>query len=531
MGEPAARRALAALVLMHFRRRSLPRVLTPSLLCLAACAATASPADPAPERRAYPERREAALEFNWTPLDMPAGERTALLGGTYMVAVNPDWGFGPSVYAGAQGDHGGLFTVGVTAQRRWRLFSSPWFVAAGLYAGAGGATHSKDADAGGGLMLRPELSLRRAFGPVYAGLGVAHVTFPSGNIRDTQWTVVIGRSDNFLSFLPTHSGMPGRADGRLGLKFDEISLSAGTETFREGSRRRNGAPLTGRLDKAGADLRRYVAPGRWWGIEASGAAGGDVNGYMELLANAGADCGIFGEQLRVGAQLSAGLGGGGVIDTGSGWLLRAGPTLRWITPWGPTLRADASYLTAPGGHYRSEQLRLSLSLPLESAARARAPHSFLDGTVREMAWYVTTPHFQKLRFEDGTEDAVTGLGLTFNRDLDRTWYGTAQAGSAAWGEAGGFSYGLVGLGAKTRRMNGVRLGIEGLAGAAGGGGVDVRGGAVAGGEVWAQWEGIVRKDRLRLKAGIGHLQALGNGGRGTPVASLSLGWAFGTLAP
>jgi hypothetical protein len=490
-----------------------------------------APADPAPPAWAYPERREAAMEFNWTPVVMPGGDRTALLGGTYMVAVNPDWGFGPSVYAAAQGDYGGVFTLGVTAQRRWRLFASQWHLAAGLYAGAGGGASSKGADTGGGLMLRPELSVRRNFGPMYAGLGVAHVTFPSGNVRDTQWTVVIGRSDSFLSFLPAEAGLPGRADARSGLKFDEFALSASTGNFRSGSRTRSGAPLTDRLDKAGADLRRYVAPGRWWGVEASGAAAGGRDGYMEILGNAGADWGLFSENLRVGAQLSAGLGGGGDVDTGSGWLLRAGPTLRWITPWGPTLRADASYLTAPDGHYRSQQVRLSLSLPLESPSRARAPYSVIEGTVREMAWYLTTPHFQKLHFKDGTQDDVTGLGLTFTRDFDSTWYGTAQAGSAAWGKAGTFSYGLVGVGAKTPRMNGVRLGLEGVAGAAGGGGVDVRGGAVGGGEVWAQWEGIVPKDRLRVKAGIGYLQALGDGGRGTPTASLSLGWAFGALTP
>ncbi len=75
-----------------------------------------------------------------------------------------------------------------------------------------------------------------------------------------------------------------------------------------------------------------------------------------------------------------------------------------------------------------------------------------------MAWYLTTPHFQKLHFKDGTQDDVTGLGLTFTRDFDGTWYGTAQAGGAAWGKAGTFSYGLVGVVGRPR-MNGVRLGL------------------------------------------------------------------------
>lgn len=514
---------------MNLSRRLHPRVLASVPLGVAACVAMASP-QPAPVASVFAERREAALEFSWTPLVMPNGDRTALLGGTYMAAVDPDWGFGPSVYAAAQGDHGGFFTVGATVQRRWRLFSSPWHVAAGLYAGAGGGAGSSGANSGGGLMLRPELSLRRQFGSMYAGVGVAHMRFPGGDIRDTQWTLVVGRSDSFLSFLPSDTGRPGRASDRVGLGFDEFSLSGGTETFRGGSRTRHGAPLTGRLDKAGADLRRYVTPGRWWGVEASGAAGGGVDGYMEIFGTAGADWALVSERVRVGAQVSAGLGGGGDVDTGSGWLLRAGPTLRWITPWGPTLRADASYLTAPEGRYRSRQVRLSLSLPLEHAARAREPLSTRSGTVRETAWFLATPHFNRLRFKDGSEGAVTALGLTIDRDLDRTWYGTAQAGSAASGKAGAFSYGLLGAGAKTRVMNGFRLGIEGQAGAAGGGGVDVRGGAVAGANVWAQWEGRP-EDRLRVRVGLGHLQALGEGGRGTPTATLSVGWAFGMLTP
>jgi len=517
---------------MPVTRRPAPRLLVPSLLGLSAFAAAAAttelPIDPGP---VYPKRKESVVEFNWTPLVMPNGDRTALLGGTYMVAVDPAWGFGPSVYAAAAGGYGGLFTVGVTAQRRWRLFSPDWHVAAGLYAGAGGGVGSREADAGGGLMLRPELSVRRSFGRMYAGVGVAHLTFPSGNIQDTQWTIVIGRADGFLSFLPTDAGLLGRSDERTGLAFDEIALSASSERFRGDTRKRNGVPLTGRLEKAGADLRRYVAPGRWWGVEASGAAGGGLDGYMEILGNAGADWGVGSERLRAGAQLSVGLGGGGGIDTGSGWLVRGGPTLRWITPWGPTLRADASYLTAPDGHYRSEQVRVSLSLPLEPEARRRDPYADHTGTVREQAWYLTTPHFHNVRFKDGTRDDVTGLGLTFTRDLDRTWYGTAQAGSAAWGNAGAFSYGLVGVGAKTTRMNGVRVGVEALAGAAGGGGVDVNGGAVAAGQGWVQWEGLVPKDRLRLKAGLGYWQAVGEGGKGSPMASLSVGWAFGTLTP
>lgn len=477
------------------------------------------------------DSRGAVLEANWTPLAMPTGERTALLGVSYMITSESGWMLGPAVYGAAQGDYGGLFTAGFNLQRRWWL-SSAWHAAASLYAGAGGGLSSDEVRPGGGLMLRPELSLRRDFGTWYAGLGVAKLRFPSGNIDDTRWTVMVGRYDRFSSFSPQVSGQPGRAAGRTGMDFDEIALGWAAERPRGNSRTRIGWPMEPRNGKVGADLRRYLTPGSWWALEASGAASGGIDGYMEILTGAGADVSVFGESLRVGAQMSVGLGGGGNVDTGSGWLLRAGPTLRWITPWGPTLRLEAGYMKAPSGHYESEQLRVSLALPLEVAGRRRSSRSSDVGTVHQQAWYISTPYFREFTFKDGSRDAVTALGMVFTRDLGGSWYGVAQAGSAAWGKAGAFSYGLFGLGAQSPRMaGGWRIGAEALIGAAGGGGVAMGGGGTAQGELWTQWEGNSPEDRWRVKAGVGRWQSLGGDHQATPMLNLSLGWAFGTLGP
>jgi hypothetical protein len=478
------------------------------------------------------DSRPAAFELNWTPLKMPTGESTALLGLSYMVAVNEDWGLGPTFYGAAKGNYGGLFTAGFTAQRRWRL-SEQWHVATSIYGGAGGGVSSERVRAGGGFMLRPEVSLRGEFGNWYAGVGVAQVNFPSGNIKDTTWALTIGRMDRLLSFSPSDAGLYGRAGDRTGMGFDEIGLSAGVEKPRSGSITRDGQSVTNRKGKAGADLRQYFGNGgSWWGLEASGAASGGSDGYMEIFANAGQDWGVFSPRLRVGGQISTGLGGGGNLDTGNGWLFRAGPTLRWITPWGPTLRLDASYLKAPWGHYDSMQVRATLALPLEKGSRVLNTPPLESGTVREQDWYLSMPRFKEFQFKDGSKDAVTGWGIGMARDFSGPWYGAAQAGSAAFGKAGAFSYGMFGLGAKTTRLpGGFRVGAEALVGAAGGGGVAVGGGAVTQGELWAQWEGTQPKDRMRIKLGVGQWKALGGAKQSTPMVSLSIGWAFGTLGP
>ena len=535
---------MPSLALTYFRPRLYP---APLLLCSALLMAQAQAQSLPPASAPTPvpgaqdkekvvtelENYASSFEMNWSPVTMPTGQKTAFLGASYMVALDEDWAIGPAAYGAAQGEFGGLFTVGFNVQRRWRI-SKDWHAAASLYAGAGGGVSSDRVRAGGGLMLRPELSLRREFGDWYAGVGISHITFPNGrgNIKDTGVTFTVGLSDRFLSFAPSNSGSLGRSAYATGMGFDELSLSVAAEKPRSGSFTRSGEPLTNRKNKAGADLRRYFDSGTsWWGIEASGAASGGHDGYMEILGNVGKDWGIGSERLRLGVQASAGLGGGGNMDTGSGWLLRVGPTLRWITPWGPTFRLDAGYMKAPFGHYNSLQVRGSLAVPLEKGPRIPGNNDPMElGRISTQTWFLNTPHFKNFVFKDGSRESVTGLGLGMTRSFGDTVYGVGYAGSAALGKAGAFSYGMFGLGAQTPKWNGLRFGAEALVGAAGGGGVQVGGGAVSQGELWAQWEGG-SQDRLRVRVGVGQWKALGGNKHSTPMVNFNIGWAFGTLGP
>lgn len=470
--------------------------------------------------------RPAAVEANWTRMKMPDGGRTAFASLSYLMAYDDDWGFGPGFYGTAKGNYGGIFTVGFTGQRRWRL-SGNTHLAASLYVGAGGGLSSQQMRFGGGLMLRPELSLRTENKGWYTGVGIAQIRFPSGNVKSGVGVAfTVGRSMDFISFSPDDAGQPGRAGRRSGLGFDEITLTGGMEKPRASSRTRGGTPYAGKVGKAGAELRQYIAEGSWWGVEASGAAKGGVDGYMEVLGQIGQDWALFGSpRLRVGGQLGAGLGGGGNIDSGNGWLLRAGPTLRWITPWGPSLRLDAGVTHAPSGAYTAPYVRAALSMPLD-----RTPTLIGDdpgGTVRVQQLGASVMHLPRVRFKDGREEGVSHLAVNMSREFSPRFYGTAQAGSAAAGSAGAYSFGLFGVGVQSDPLWGrMRVGAEWLVGAAGGGGVKVGGGAVTQAEVWAQWQVA---ERLRLRAGVGQFRTIRGSDQSTPLSHLQLSYAFGTL--
>lgn len=496
-----------------------------TLVALLPAAALAAP-DEVPSPSSNLDVRPAALEFNWTPMAMPDGGHTAFASLNYLVAVDDDWSIGPGVYGTAKGNYGGIFTVGFTGQRRWRL-SEETNVVAGLYVGAGGGLSSEDMRFGGGLMLRPELSLRTRFGAWYGGVGFSQIRFPSGNVKgDAGLAVTVGRYLDFAGHATADAGRRAQSDQRTGLGFDEISLTAGSERPSASSRDRTGKPYTGAVGKAGADLRQYGAEGRWWGVEAAGAAQGGVDGYMEVLGQVGQDWAVPGTpRLRVGVQGGVGLGGGGNVDTGNGWLLRAGPTLRWITPWGPSVRVDAGVTHAPSGEYTARFVRAALSLPLDRVPQPSGADP--GGTVRVQQLGASVTHVPRMRFKDGSEESVSHLALVMSRDFSPRVYGVAQAGSAAWGRAGAYSFGLFGLGVQSDPVwSRLRLGAEGLLGAAGGGGVAVGGGAVAQLEVWAQW---AVTDGLRLRAGLGQFRTLRSDDQAAALSQVQLSYAFGTL--
>lgn len=495
-----------------------------ALFALAPLIATATPDDD-PFARVQTVR-PAAVEANWTRMKMPDGGRTAFASINYLMALDDDWGFGPGVYGAAKGNYGGIFTVGFTGQRRWRL-SSTTHVAASLYVGAGGGLSTQQLRFGGGLMLRPELSLRTEVGPWYTGVGVSQIRFPSGNVKSgVGLAFSVGRSMGFASFSPADADRPGRATKRTGLGFDEIALTGGMEKPRSGSVDRAGNPMQRRIGKAGAELRQYIVDGSWWGIEASGAAKGGADGYMEVLGQLGQDWALFGNpRLRAGGQIGAGLGGGGNLNTGSGLLMRAGPTLRWITPWGPSLRLDAGFTHAYSGSYNAPYVRAVLAMPLDRGTAVIGEE--VGGIVRVQQLGASVMHLPRVRFKDGRVEAVSHLAVNMSREFSPRFYGTAQAGSAAAGSAGAYSFGLFGAGVQSDPLwGGLRVGGEWLVGAAGGGGVQVGGGAVTQAELWAQWP---VSERLRLRAGVGEFRTMRGSSQSTSLTHLQLSYAFGAL--
>ncbi len=451
-------------------------------------------------------------------LRLPDGERMGLIGGSLLFDIGGDWGFGPAVYGAATGRRGGLFVGGVELQRRWDL-GNGFSLATGLYAGGGGGSN---APVGGGLMLRPAVTVLKDLGPsLQAGLSLSSVRFPSGQINSTQLGLTLAWRSEFLHFTSADTGTASAATSvpaasrSAGMGFDRIVATVANFQLTDGSARRI------RLAGARAERRSNI-DGFIWGLEAAAAAQGGAAGYMELLGTASYSIAPLSQALpswRVGARLNAGTAGGGGLLTGGGLIGKVSAMTEMKLAPGWTL----------GGEYGSVRGRNSLRGRLAQVWVGVDLEPGLDGRGNPVGHLVRTEwigalqhHTRELR-TDGTRRSLDTVGLKLNRYFGEWFYLSGQAHSAFAGGAGAYSVGLVGAGVATSARLPWRAGAEVLVGAAGGGGVQTAGGGIAQGLLWAGWSpSPISEWRL----GVGKMQPL-HGGQGSPLVELSWSRSFG----
>jgi hypothetical protein len=458
---------------------------------------------------------DARVRLGAERVRLPEGERMGLVGLTELLNVGGQWWAGPGVYGAASGRRGGLFVPGFEVA--WsHPFSNLLAVDAGLFAGGGGGGA---APVGGGLMLRPHVDLVFRLQGFYTGPTWSKVRFTTGSIDSNQFGWMLNVDSSFR-FRP--ASFTGATDGSAtGLGFDHIAATL-TAVRPRGSRTTAGAPLTQTIGLVGVRAERSIGGPLWAGIEAAGAGSGGVAGYAEVLGTAGLRWPVVADRLYLGVRGSAGLGGGGGIDTGGGLLGKAaaGATLRLNDAL--YVDAEAGVADAPRGHFKALTGALSLNWTLDKGPLPFASWNADLAAPTRMEFGAGTERYRAAR-KDGSTRTLDAVVVQANRFITPQVYLSGQAHSAYAGGAGAYSVGLFGLGAQLPLGTRLRLGAEALAGAAGGGGVDTRGGAVVQARAYAD---VALTDALSLRVGGGKIKSV-RGGLDAPVVDAALVFRFG----
>jgi hypothetical protein len=453
-------------------------------------------------------------------VQLPGTETMWLAGVTELFNVSGEWWAGAGVYGATGGKRGGLFVPGV--EGAWSHPFNEWVaIDVGLFAGGGGGGN---APVGSGLMLRPHVDLVFRLPGFYTGPTLSTVHFADGQISSTQvgWMINFDSTFRFRSADTIVAGEPTRGDA-TGLGFDRIDATVTEYKPHHSLHASTGAPLEQTIGLVGMRAEHTVEGGPvWFGIEAAGAAKGGVAGYAEVLGTAGLRWPVLGDRLSLGVRGAVGVGGGGDVATGGGFLLKgaAGATLRVTDTLG--LGLEAGRVRAQNGHFDATSGTISLNWVLDPPSRNSWDSSAPPAEATRMEFVAGAEGYRAAR-KDGTTKPLQAVVLAVNRFVAPNFYLTGQAHSAYAGGAGAYSVGLFGLGTQWAVIPRVRVGAEILAGAAGGGGVDTEGGAIVQGRGYVDF---ALNDALSLRVGGGKIKSV-NGGLDAPVVDAALVFRFG----
>jgi hypothetical protein len=446
-------------------------------------------------------------------LRLPQQETLGLLG----LSSTADLGsfyLGPGFYGAARGGRGGFFTFGLEGGLRGRPTSLPLELEAGLFVGGGGGGQAPQ---GGGLMLRPHVGAAITFGRVRLGAELSRVRFPNGDIDSTQAALTLAFTSDRL-WVPD-TGWKTAFEGPVIWEHRDLEMEALRIEPSGTAHTRSGTPQQP-LDLAGLTLTRDLR-GSWFRfLTAEGAVRGSNAGYAQALAGMGLRIPMVGP-FGLEARLGAGLGGGGNVDVGGGFLLSGeGALALRMANWGAS--TSLGFLKAPSGQLGGRAVSVRIAYRSSAPVPAEKGEAMVDFDLAD--WRVGTGvliyrRAQRLLTRDGEIQLMT---LRADRKLSDQFYLSGEAGSATGGGSGGYSTGLAGLGCQTSIWAQQRLFLETALGAGGGGSLRSGGGLLA--SLRGGWR-LELPRGLGLEASVGRVRSL-HGGLDTTTLGVGLHLRF-----
>jgi hypothetical protein len=237
-------------------------------------------------------------------------------------------------------------------------------------------------------------------------------------------------------------------------------------------------------------------------FQATGAVAGDGEGYADVQA--GYRWKTSANGIRAFADVAAGFGGGGDVDTGGGLIASAGVGVAIPIFRGFEAELGANYTTALDGD-------LDVITPYIRTSLAFGGNKKTSGLGSPRRWQLSLGVTQQQEHDGLRKPGATQSGSPLLTETaldlfltDRVYF-TGNAQTVVLGEAGGYAVGLLGLGYAQPLGDKWTLSAEGYLGAAGGGGIDTGGGLMGGGRLELDYK---LSDTLAISGGIGMLKSL-----------------------
>lgn len=462
--------------------------------------------------------RNFVVKMGYENINLPNDQFMGIIATTCLIEIGHGFYIGPAIYGAATGEQGGFFTLGGELAWHHKLFSK-LELQTGIYAGGGGGGGESHMW-GGGLMLRPHADLLWDFGFFKAGITTSNVSFPNdGNVHSNQLGFTISVDTNFNYYTPDYVGRHLTTKGRHGLGGDRIMATVGTYFPGTRVQKNDGTPSDSTMGYFGTRYERFLTPWLYLGVEGSGAFSGGSAGYAEYLLTLGVETPVLDNMLTIGSRAAAGMGGGGGVSVGGGFLGKLGAYATYNVNRNVHFSLEGGYADAPDGDFKAPYCSANLVFDLDHPFDVSA-QSIVDGY--ELIF--GSSHYFAAKIKNGEEHDLDLVTIKANRFLNDYVYLTGQAHSAYYGRSGAFSVGMIGAGLRSPQFADRFLaGAEMLVGAAGGGSLDTEGGLVFQPMAYL---GMKLTKTIGLKLGAGQIIAA-RGSLNSTVLDLALSFEYG----
>jgi len=476
--------------------------------------------------------REGLYRLSFDSLTLPGNETLGLLGTNYLLNFDNSY-LGLGVYSAVNGQRGGFFTGGIELGHRFGL-TSDYYLDGGLFVGGGGGG---GAPQGGGLMVRPHLTLMKRIGQAAIGLGVSKVSFPNGDINssqvnlqlDTPFGFVYKNMDSFKTDNNDVQTLERKSSTTVGWRDNYIASTYQHYFIDSGVKEKDGSLMTKDMDLMGFEYGVGLGGNYYAYLETAGAGGGETDGYAELLGGLGYKK-TLGSNYGFNIKTALGSSGGGGVDTGGGLIHKQSIGL-YAKPFeNLLLTAELGRIGAFDGGFRATTSKLSVQYPFQllstgGTVRKSRNYNYNNNGLWSIGAVNQTYLGSNTLRKNGSDESVQLLGVKLNRYLDDDTYLTGQALAAYQGKAGGYAVGLIGIGQEFSVTDKLNFSAEMNIGVAGGGGI-----ATGGGGVIQPTFGLTYKlnPDVNLRASVGKLKAINNGGD-TKLLEIGLSYRFKTV--
>jgi len=429
------------------------------------------------------------LTFETLTLDEFQGETMGLLGGNFLFQLDdyPWLSLGAASYGTVTGERGGFITLGLASDAKISLADN-FSAHTGLFVGAGGG-HGGYQLQGGGFMLRGHMGLSMDSRAGNASVGLSRVSFPNGHVDSSQ--VYASYSYDFQTLLGEGWLEPKRKYISDLWPFDSnhhFGVVYRTYDVPQGVKNASGGAQFSTVGLVGVEWQHELNDWLFMSIESEGAMQGQSNGYMQILLGAGMFYEVVeGSSLKISA--SAGVAGGGNVDTGGGLLTDVGIGVQTKLSEGLSLEIEAAWADSVLSEFKARSLAIKFSqsytTPFVTADDELDITQLQNYAVKHLRvrlvnqTYIALPSSTETWRTHHANRDVNLLGFQTDYFIGQHVFLTGQGIAAYEGQAGGYMTGLVGIGASYPLHGVLTAEAEALVGAAGGGGL-----AVGGGLVW-----------------------------------------------